>query len=242
MLKKFFNKGIGLLLLVILSIGISFHTTQIGKDALIKLVPNAQDVINQIAPLEIKNGEVIEPINSYKEVYFKFFDDENIEGFKIVLDTKDDTLDLNKIKDDVPSMHLAKKKLYFVQKDKISQTDLNEISLRLEPKDYQEEMKQGISLYGNIFGIIIFVLSLLYYFLFACIMAVISFLMTIGQEIKPNFAARLRVSSLAIFIATIANALLNLIGSAVGDKIYTLVIVLLVLIFIRFVPIWKTEE
>ena len=243
MLRKFFNKGIGLLILAFLAIIVSWQVTGVVKTYMQKQVPNIQDTLSQLAPLKIENGTVVEPINSYKEAYLKVLGDDNERGFKIVIDTKDDTIDLNKIKDDVASIHLAKKKLYFVKKNEISQTDLSELSFNLEDKDYQEQMKEGISYWGNIFGVFIFVVMTLYYLVCAIIFALVSFLYTIGQADKPDFAARMRVSAVAIFIVSAIDMLLiTATHAGINNSIYVLAIILISLIFMRFVPIWKNKE
>ena len=243
MLRKYFNKGIGLLILAFLAIIVSWQVTGVVKTYMQKQVPNIQDTLSQLAPLKIENGTVVEPINSYKEAYLKVLGDDNERGFKIVIDTKDDTIDLNKIKDDVASIHLAKKKLYFVKKNEISQTDLSELSFNLEDKDYQEQMKEGISYWGNIFGVFIFVVMTLYYLVCAIIFALVSFLYTIGQADKPDFAARMRVSAVAIFIVSAIDMLLiTATHAGINNSIYVLAIILISLIFMRFVPIWKNKE
>ncbi len=243
MFRKYFNRGIGLSLLAVLSIVVSVQATCVIKEQLSKRVPNIQDTINQLAPLKIENGTVVEPVNSYKEAYFKIFDNVNDGGLKIVLDTKDDTIDLNKIKDDVASIHLAKKKLYFVKRNEISQTDLSALSFNLEKKDYQEQMKEGISYWGNIFGIFMFVALTIYYLVVAIIFAITSFLFTIGQTDKPNFAARIRVSSLAIFLVSIIDMILvSIVHWGIPSLVYVVILAVLTLLFIRFIPIWKNKQ
>ena len=243
MFRKYFNKGIGLSILALLALIVSWQATSVIKKYMQEQVPNFQETLNQLAPLKIENGTVVEPINSYKEAYLKVLGDDNERGFKIVIDTKDDTIDLNKIKDDVASIHLAKKKLYFVKKNEISQTDLSALTLHLEPKDYQEQMKKGISYWGNIMGIFVFVVLTLYYLVCAIIFAIVSFLYTIGQADKPDFAARIRVSAVALFITSAIDMLLiATTDTGLNSSIYVLAIILISLTFMRFVPIWKNKE
>ena len=243
MFRKFFNKGIGLLILAFLALIISWQATVVMKKYAQQQVPHFQETLNQLTPLKIENGTVVNPTNSYKEAYLKIFGDSKERGFKFVIDTKDDTIDLDKIKDDVASIHLAKKKLYFVKKNEISQMDLSELNLNLETKDYQEEMKKGISYFGNILGIFIFIVLTIYYLVCAIIFAVISFIYTIGQANKPDFAARMRVSAVAIFITSAVDMLLiTTTNSGINGVIYVLAIILISLTFMRFIPIWKNKE
>ena len=210
---------------------------------LINFVPNAQDTINQIAPLKIENGVVVEPVNSYKEAYFKIFDDDRSNAIKIVLDTKDDTIDLNKIKDDSYSIHLAKKNLYYVKKNEITSTDLSNISFNLEQKDYQEQMKKGVTYFVHVISVLMFFILTIYYLLYSLVFSVLSFFFTIGQENKPDFASRMRMSSLAVFLVTIVDLLLSAtINVDLAESVYALAVALITLLFIRFVPIWKPAE
>lgn len=243
MFRKYFNRGIGLSILAVLALIVSWQATSVVKKYMQEQVPNFQETLNQLTPLKIENGTVVEPLNSYKEAYLKVFGDNDERGFKIVIDTKDDTIDLDKIKDDVASIHLAKKKLYFVKKNEISQTDLSELSLNLENKDYQEQMKKGIGYWGNVIGILMFVVLTLYYLVCAIIFAIVSFFYTIGQADKPDFAARIRVSAVALFIVSVIDMLLiATINTGLSGSVYVLAIILISLTFMRFVPIWKGKE
>ncbi len=233
-----FECGIGATILAILALIITFQVVDGLKLILNGQVPNIQDTLNQLAPLKVENGTVVEPVNTYKEAYFRPFGKNNGDkGFKIVIDTRVDAIDLNQISNDNPSIQLAKKNLYFVKKNEITKMDLNNFTFDLKPDDYQEQIKSGIEHYSKFVGIVIFAFALLYYIFISAIFAVFSFIFTIGQEFKPkNFAARMRVSSLAIFIVSMIDLLIN-----ISEQYYILAILLLLLFFVRFafVPQWK---
>ena len=239
MFQKIFNRGIGVLLLSVLSLILTLQLVSTGKDIFTKQVPNIQDALYQLAPLKITNGEVVEPLNAYREVYLKIFDDENEQGFKIVVDTKADTIDLNKIQNDTASIHLARKNLYFVKKNEISQTNLNGISLNIEKADYQEQIKQAIANYMNILGIIIFVILLIGYLIATLFFSLISFILTIGQEFKPSFAGRMRTSAIAIFVVSCLGMIIN-----ITHLYFIIAVVFLTFILIRFIlkSWWQPAE
>ena len=59
-----FECGIGATILAILALIITFQVVDGLKLILNGQVPNIQDTLNQLAPLKVENGTVVEPVNT----------------------------------------------------------------------------------------------------------------------------------------------------------------------------------
>ena len=89
------GQGIGLkylaLLALILGILGGIGTKVIATDG----IPLAQQVADQLLPIKVENGQIVEPQETYKVVHLRFGEDENTYPIPIVLDTTSDMLDIN---------------------------------------------------------------------------------------------------------------------------------------------------
>ena len=99
-MKKIINyiaggQGLGIkfiaLLALLLSIVFGATVKVMGSDA----VPYAQQIADQMLPIKVVNGQIVEPADTYKVVHLRFNEDSDPYPIPLVLDTTSDVLDIN---------------------------------------------------------------------------------------------------------------------------------------------------
>lgn len=114
-MKKIINyiaggQGLGIkftaLLALLLSIVFGATVKVMGSDA----VPYAQQIADQMLPIKVVNGQIVEPADTYKVVHLRFNEDSDPYPIPLVLDTTSDVLDINMLD---PGIYVTRSNIYF---------------------------------------------------------------------------------------------------------------------------------
>ena len=210
------GRGIGTLFLALLAVIITVQVFYASKKVILAMIPEVQNTLDQLLPIEIENGVVIEPANTVKNVKLKVPFVPGYAGFPVILDTRVDSLDFDELLKSKSSVQISRKNVYIVSKGEVKVRSLGDASYRFEKQDYQEKMKDVSEHYLNIFAVACFVILLAYYLLIALFYAAVTFLFTGKWEEKPTFSSRMRVGSTAVFAISVLNLLLGYAGLGIS--------------------------
>lgn len=83
-----------------------------GSDA----VPYAQQIADQMLPIKVVNGQIVEPADTYKVVHLRFNEDSDPYPIPLVLDTTSDVLDINMLD---PGIYVTRSNIYFAKEHEV---------------------------------------------------------------------------------------------------------------------------
>lgn len=189
-----FGKGCGLKFLLLYSLVLSIILAVQIKGLGDNFVPEMQNAAEQLLPIKIENGAIVEPNNEIKSVNLNF----NGIIFPLVLDTTVDTIDPIGLK---PGIYVARKALYSV-----SDKDTRVI-------DFQENMDLPFGNYISLFKKVVWAVALFAaligwmvpfvgYALCAVLYAFCGQLVAKCKKLPINFATAMRLACVA-YIATL---------------------------------------
>ena len=195
---------------VILALFLALYVRIAGAD----LVPYTNDVINQMLPLKVQNGVVVEPQNTIRVAQL------NTEEFSIplpiVLNTTIDQLDTAHADN---GLYLTRTAFYILDENEVRMYPLNE-DFELYPADYQKDITSALSwtaLGIFFFGIILIFIS---YFIAAIFYALCAQILGLIFSKKYNFDIRMRLSVVCFAIVYIFYFLLSMSGWESGRLIF----------------------
>ena len=139
------GRGIGTLFLALLAVIITVQFFYASKKVVLAMVPEVQNTLNQLLPIEIENGVVIEPADTVKNVKLKVPFVPGYAGLPVILDTRVDSLDFDELLKSKSSIQISRKNVYVVSKGEVKVRSLGDASYRFEKQDYQEKMKAYVS-------------------------------------------------------------------------------------------------
>ena len=234
-MQKMFNyiikgQGLGvkyiLLASFIISLVFSIFIRVKGND----LVPYANDIINQMLPLKIENGIVVEPQNTIRVAQLK---SGNVAiPLPIIMDTTIDTLNTSNAE---KGFYLTRTAFYVVNDNEVRMHTLDE-DVDLVQDDYTDDIKSvltwtAVSLFfiGILFIFITYFIATLFYALCAQILELF-----FGK--KYTFDIRMRLSVVCFLTVYILYFLLSLCGLESGKLIFFITTLILQSVVIYKLP------
>lgn len=242
-MEKIFNyilkgKGIGLkyifYIATIISLIFAIYIRIAGAD----LVPYANDIINQMLPLKVENGVVVNPQNTIKVAQLR----EGDVSIPLPLVLNTNIEDINPA--EVPEgIYITKTKIYAINDQEIRIYPFSE-DFEALPQDYSEGIKSGltwVAVFSFVAGAIL--ISVLY-FIAVLLYSVAALLLGVMFGKKYEFDARMRLSAVCFLTVYVALFCLNLTGAAitVGGWTSFIVIILLQSAIIYKLPAANNEE
>lgn len=184
-------------LLFTIIIGVSFKS--LGNMA----VPSLQNAADQLLPIKIENGVIVEPANTVKSINL------GIKGavFPFILDTTVDSIDTSRLKDGI---YITRKAVYVVGKRQ-TKVYSYEDSLTLNKDDYTDFFKEVISWTVWFISFAVFIFLYVMYLALASFYALFAILFAKIFKSPLDYCGGMRLSALA-YIAT--SAVLNLLKFA----------------------------
>ena len=240
-MQKMFNyiikgQGLGvkyiLLASFIISLVFSIFIRVKGND----LVPYANDIINQMLPLKIENGVVVEPQNTIRVAHLQ---SGNVAiPLPIVMDTTIDTLDTSKAE---KGFYLTRTAFYVINDNEVRMHTLDE-DVDLVQDDYTDDIKSvltgtAVTLFfiGILFIFITYFIATIFYALCAQILELF-----FGK--KYTFDTRMRLSVVCFLTVYILYFLLSLCGLESGKLIFFITTLILQSIVIYKLPAIQVEN
>ena len=176
-MKKMMNylknsNATGALLLLIFAALVAFHSAYSLNKILPKGVPYVQQFADEILPIKIENGKLVEPQNTVKVYKHEFAG----QPFSIVVDTTRDMLEEQQMENGI---YLTRSYLYGINGKEIRRQTLTG-NVNLPKQDYTPVMKMlinwlvwGVVLIAPFFNFACFLVAVLFYVFctgFACVL------------------------------------------------------------------------
>lgn len=225
-------KGLGLKFLLLFSFIAAVIFAIYARISGTSLIPYAQSVADQLLPIKIAGGVIVEPVDTVRKALI------NVGGtdieLPIILDTSISTLDTTNLKNGV---YITKSAIYSINRNQVRidklQADMN---MDLPQGDYSAQFKNFLNLIAIItlfagtfsFFIVTLLLSAFY--------AICSYALTLLMKKPYTFDLRMRISSVCLITTYILLFTLGLLGVSSGKLGFFLVVMLLEYFLIRHIP------
>lgn len=191
-------------------------------------IPLAQQVADQLLPIKVVNGQIVDPQETYKVVHLRFGDDENAYPIPIVLDTTSDMLDIDLLDQGV---YITRSYLYMINEHEARTYKLDG-DFNLAQKDYTPEFTSFINWTAFLVGAFIFGGLFVFYFLLALIFSFVAGLIAASKKIVLDFNTKMRLSSVALIACVLVFWILRLAGN-INMWLAALIIIALQIYFVR---------
>lgn len=227
-MEKIYNyilkgRGMGLLLLLLLSFVVSVIFAIYIKVGGTDFIPYAQSVSDQMLPIRIENGIVTEPKDTVKVAQLKI-DDYQAINLPFVIDTRVDTLDASTLKDGV---YLTRTMIYTINNNQIKMQKLTG-SAYLPREDYQDLFKSVLTWTAVTIGILGIIGIFAVNFLLSLFYALCSYAITLISSKKYDFDQRMRMSVISFVSVYIVFSVLSWgLGITTGRLIFFIIVVAL---------------
>lgn len=204
-MKKIINyiaggQGLGIkftaLLALLLSIVFGATVKVMGSDA----VPYAQQIADQMLPIKVVNGQIVEPADTYKVVHLRFNEDSDPYPIPLVLDTTSDFLDINMLD---PGIYVTRSNIYFAKEHEVRTYKLANDNFELPRSDYTGFFRSVLNWTAVFVFVFAFAAMFLLYFVLCLFYSVCAVPLAAILGKKTDFDSRMRLSTVA-FIAVYA--------------------------------------
>lgn len=226
-MKKIINyiingTGFGLRYLFTFSVIAALIFGFICKDLSKPLISYAQETADQLLPLKIENGKVVEPLNTIRKASLKFADGIEFQ-YPITINTTVDSLNPASLPD---GTYLTRTALYTVSGSQTKITSLQQDTLDLPQGDYTEFFKKTVN-YGIL---IVSIIALLCFFLILFVLSTFysltAWIIAKFFKRRAEFDLRMRLSACAVILFYTLAYLVGFTGSSLsGSLIFVLIIV-----------------
>lgn len=243
-MKKILNyiaagQGLGIRFLLIFSAIVALVYAVYVRTAGTEFIPYAQDIADQMLPIKVENGIVVEPANTIKKAQLRV--DENMSPLELplVINTTVDTLDTANL---TSGVYLTRTTFYTVNKNEVKLYKL-ENDFELPQADYRDTFKSVLfwtAVTVFIFGCLILFVT---YFILSIFYATCSYILSAILSRKYDFDLRMRLSVLSLISAYVLFALLGWLGIETGKLVFfAVVIALQVLAITKLPPVINNEH
>lgn len=227
-MKKILNyiaagQGLGIKFLILFSAIVALIIAIYIRFAGADLVPYAQDIADQMLPIKVVNGVVVEPADTIKTAHLNL--DENLDEIELpfIINTTVDNFDISQLSQGI---YLSRKAFYV-----INQNDTRIYPLKgnfeLPRDDYRDDFKSGLSwaafaffIFGS-FGIFVF------YFILSIFYATCSYAISVFMSKKFDFDLRMRLSVLCLICVYTFFSVIGWMGIESGRLVFFVVVLAL---------------
>lgn len=175
-------------------------------------IPTLQHVADQLLPLRVENGIIVEPAETVKSI------DLGLKGADIpfILDTTLDTIDTTGLKDGV---YISRKAVYVVNNHKTKVYNFED-SFTLERGDYTGLFRSVIN-YASVFiGVFTFVGLYVLVLALTCFYALFAMLFNKVFKSSMDYAACMRLSAIAYLATSLVINVLRFSGLSVANWVF----------------------
>lgn len=221
-----FGHGIGarwlFLYAIIISIVLGVSVKMVGYYA----TPTLQSVADQLLPIKIENGIIVEPENTVKAVKL---DAEELSQYPIILDTTLDVIDTAGLRDGI---YISKKAVYFVNDDQTRVQNFRG-TMYLAQGDYTDMFKK-ISVYaGWIIGFFALLTMFVVYLVLTAFYAIFAVALSKICKVAIDYPAGMRLSALAYITTSVLMAILRLCGLHTPLWLYFVAVIALQVLLLK---------
>lgn len=239
-MQKIFNyiikgQGLGVKYILLASVVVSLIFSLFIRINGAELVPYANDIINQMLPLKIENGVVVEPQNTIRVAHLQ---SGNVAiPLPIVMDTTINTLDPSRAEN---GFYLTKTAFYAINDNEVRMYQL-EGDVNLIQDDYTDSIKSALTWTAVSLFFIGILFIFITYFIAAIFYALCAQLLELFFRKKYNFDVRMRLSVLCFLVVYIFYFLLSLCGLESNKLVFFITTLILQSLVIYKLPLIKNE-
>lgn len=210
------GQGVGAKFLLIFSLILSLIFTAYFRIKGADMVPYAQSVADQILPIRIADGNVVEPADTIKMVNINFSPDSSVQGVPFIIDTTVDSLDTGKLS---LGMYLTRQNFYLVNRNEVRMVRLNG-NVELARGDYTDFFKSVLNWSVVFAAVFIFAFMFLFYFLLSMFYSLFTILVAKFFSKQYNFDQRMRLSVITMVSVYVAFFILEIGGLFLGKLVF----------------------
>ena len=198
------GSGVGAFLLFAMAFLASLYYMYPVRSVLVDSIPYMQDVADQLLPVKIENGRIVEPVDTYREV--KLFADDDLNddasndmspfSYRLVLDTRADELDAYHFSDGI---YVSRQYIYMVANKNVERQSL-EGTYEIEKKDYSDVFEDIVQWASWGYFFILLLSVFMGYFVLTIILSFLSALALHIYGRSLSFDVKMRMTSV-IFVA-----------------------------------------
>lgn len=187
--------------------------------------PSLQNIADQLFPIKIENGVIVEPANTIKDIKM------DIEGYDIpfILDTRIDAVDTNGLKSGI---YISKKSVYAVDKDQVRVHNFKS-DMYLPKDDYTGIFKSYATGIALVFAIMVFVSFYVMYLALCCFYAFLANILSKHIRINMDYAASMRLSTVTYIFTSIVFAILKVMQLNANSLIFFVAMITLQIIVMK---------
>ncbi len=232
------GQGLGVKYLMLLSLILGIIVGAAAKIYGQKGVPYAQQIADQMLPIKVVDGKIVEPQETYKVVHLRFDESSAPYPIPLVLDTTTDNLDTNTLD---PGVYFTRKNIYLA-KDREVRTYNLEGSFDLPQDDYTGFFNSVVNWTAIIVALGALVGLFVFYFVLTLIYSVCAIPLAGLASKKIDFDGRMRLSTLALIAAYVVSwILLFTAGLSLNTFVFFVLVVALQGFLIYKLPIAPIE-
>ena len=190
------GKGNGLMFLLAAAVLVSILFVLMIKDIYAEVKPRVLLVAEDILPINVQNGEIVDPVGEYKELELKL-DNKGEDSFRIVLDTKDENAEVpsNKL-----GLYITKHMLYLITPNEVKRVSYTDGFFDMSK--FTEMMNQAIGIFSLILSIVSVGVLFVVFLIKAVIVGSVGRLIfkTKKIDVSSDFSLVMRASSICVAI------------------------------------------
>ena len=213
-MNKIFNyikagRGIGAKFLLIYAFIVAIVYASSVKIMGNEIVPVLQNAADQLLPVKIENGTIVEPADTIKSIRLALPD----VNFPFILDTTVDNIDTT---------------------DKKQTKSYNfEDSVTLDKADYTDMFRKFATYISVICGIFAFIFLYILYLAFTCFYALFAMAFAKMFKVSLDYAASMRLSAVSYIATSAVSLLLTFAGLSTGVRVFFVSILILQIIIVK---------
>lgn len=187
--------------------------------------PSLQSIADQLFPIKIENGVIVEPANTIKDIKI------GIEGYDIpfILDTRIDAVDTNGLKNGI---YISRKSVYVVDKDQVRVHNFKS-SMYLPKDDYTGIFKSYATGIALVFAVMVFISFYIMYLALCCFYAFLADILAKHIRINMDYAASMRLSTVTYIFTSIVFAILKIMQLNATPLIFFIAMIALQIIIMK---------
>ena len=226
------GQGLGIKFLAALAILASLVFAIFVRVEGAQYIPYAQEVADQMLPIKIVDGQIVEPLNTFKMAQISIEGKSSPLALPLVLDTRVSNLDANLLPEGV---YVTRTNIYTVTNNQIKVIKLEGDNF-IPKGDYTEVFKSWLNWSAFILGVCGIVLLFVLYFILTMFYALCAQLIAKIARKDMNFERRMRLSALVLVATYIIFLPLSFIGIDSSLLFFVVVICALAWFVIKCAP------
>ena len=214
------GKGTGAIWLLLMAFVYTLYLSLMARGFMFDSVPYVQHVADELLPVSVKDGKIVSPENTVRELTLT--GDTAQDTYSFVLDTTQDTLDTTKLTNGV---YFSRLYAYTVNDNQVKTTKLSS-SFDLPKQDYKPILNAAVKwiVMGiAAVGILVFFLM---YFILAIFYAYCAALATKLNKTSLSFDTRMRLSSVVLIAVYALSFVLTLLGLHINVFLFFVIMLL----------------